>query len=115
MTGPGASAADTIPARFRRRLHTLRTEGSGAGREAAAIGTGVFLGCLPFCGLHLFRCWAIGTVLRLPGANSFRTRAQWLERFARHGFDVEVKPMGAGTPFANLLFRLTPRRSDTGS
>jgi uncharacterized protein (DUF2062 family)/SAM-dependent methyltransferase len=45
----------------------------------------------------------------------FRTRAEWLECFARHGFDAEVRPMGAGTPFANLLFRLTVKPAATGS
>ena len=36
----------------------------------------------------------------------FRTRTEWLEVFARHGFDAEVRAMNEGTPFANLLFRL---------
>ena len=45
----------------------------------------------------------------------FRTRAGWLECFARHGFEAEVRPMGQGTPFANLLFRLTLKSSASGS
>lgn len=66
MSAPGATGSpETIAARFRRGFHGLRTEGSGPGREAAAIGVGVFLGCLPFYGFHLLLCWAAGTVLRL--------------------------------------------------
>ena len=37
----------------------------------------------------------------------FRTRAEWLACFARHGFHASVQSMGEGTPFANLLFSLT--------
>jgi uncharacterized protein (DUF2062 family)/ubiquinone/menaquinone biosynthesis C-methylase UbiE len=42
-----------------------------------------------------------------------RTEAEWLDCFARRGFSAEVRRMGDGTPFANLLFRLTaaPRAS----
>jgi len=36
-----------------------------------------------------------------------RTQAEWRDCFARHGFESEMRPMGAGTPFANVLFRLT--------
>ena len=36
-----------------------------------------------------------------------RTEAAWRECFTRHGFHVEMRPMGEGTPFANVLFRLT--------
>ena len=36
-----------------------------------------------------------------------RTRAEWHECFARCGFRTEETPMGRGTPFANVLFRLT--------
>jgi uncharacterized protein (DUF2062 family)/SAM-dependent methyltransferase len=41
-------------------------------------------------------------------AHSFepRTEAEWRECFTRHGFEVEVRPMDEGTPFANVLFRL---------
>jgi hypothetical protein len=46
---------------------------------------------------------------------SFRTRAEWLACFARHGFDAEVRSMGEGTPFANLLFRLTVKPSASAS
>jgi uncharacterized protein (DUF2062 family) len=36
-----------------------------------------------------------------------RTEAEWHACFARHGFLSEMRPMGEGTPFANVLFRLT--------
>ena len=36
-----------------------------------------------------------------------RTEAEWRECFARRGFRTDVRPMGEGTPFANVLFRLT--------
>jgi SAM-dependent methyltransferase len=37
----------------------------------------------------------------------FRTPDEWLACFASHGLAGEVRPMGAGTPFANVLFRVT--------
>jgi SAM-dependent methyltransferase len=36
-----------------------------------------------------------------------RTEAEWRECFARRGFRADVHPMGRGTPFGNVLFRLT--------
>lgn len=36
----------------------------------------------------------------------FRTLAEWKALFASAGFEVETRPMGEGTPFANVLFRL---------
>ena len=36
-----------------------------------------------------------------------RTQAEWHACFARHGFLSEMRPMDSGTPFANVLFRLT--------
>jgi uncharacterized protein (DUF2062 family)/ubiquinone/menaquinone biosynthesis C-methylase UbiE len=36
-----------------------------------------------------------------------RTEAEWRDCFARLGFRAAVWPMGEGTPFANILFRLT--------
>jgi uncharacterized protein (DUF2062 family)/2-polyprenyl-3-methyl-5-hydroxy-6-metoxy-1,4-benzoquinol methylase len=50
---------------LRRAFWELRTEGGGPGREAAAIGVGVFIGCLPLYGFHLLLVWAIGWCLRL--------------------------------------------------
>ena len=49
----------------RRLFYGLRTEGAGAGREATAVGVGVFIGCLPFYGLHLLLCWIAGWLLGL--------------------------------------------------
>jgi uncharacterized protein (DUF2062 family)/SAM-dependent methyltransferase len=46
-------------------FHGLRTEGTGVGRETAAIGVGVFIGCLPFYGFHLALCWLVGTLFGL--------------------------------------------------
>jgi uncharacterized protein (DUF2062 family) len=39
----------------------------------------------------------------------FRTKLEWIECFARLGLDADVRPMDEGTPFANVLFRLTVR------
>jgi uncharacterized protein (DUF2062 family)/predicted methyltransferase len=36
-----------------------------------------------------------------------RTEAEWRDCFGSHGFQVESMPMGQGTPFANVMFRLT--------
>jgi SAM-dependent methyltransferase len=36
-----------------------------------------------------------------------RTEGEWHACFANHGFLVDARPMGHGTPFANVLFRLT--------
>src|SRR5437762_7977708 len=55
----------TLPRRLRRAFYDLRMEGSGAGREAAAIGAGVFIGCSPFYGFHFLLCWAVGSVFAL--------------------------------------------------
>ena len=45
----------------------------------------------------------------------FRSRAEWLELFARHGLDAGVQKADEGTPFANLLFRLTVTPSSSAS
>jgi uncharacterized protein (DUF2062 family)/2-polyprenyl-3-methyl-5-hydroxy-6-metoxy-1,4-benzoquinol methylase len=37
----------------------------------------------------------------------FRSIDQWTACFARHGLRAEVRQMGQGTPFGNVLFRLT--------
>jgi SAM-dependent methyltransferase len=37
----------------------------------------------------------------------FRTADEWELEFAREGWSVRREPMGDGTPFANVLFRLT--------
>src|SRR5687768_2347537 len=49
----------------RRLFRDLRTEGSGPGREAAALGVGAFIGCLPFYGFHLLLVAAVGHIARL--------------------------------------------------
>lgn len=49
----------------RRLFHGLRSEGAGAGREATAVGVGVFIGCLPFYGFHLLLCWITGWLFGL--------------------------------------------------
>ena len=51
--------------RLRGIFHRLRTEGDGAVRETAAVSLGVFIGCLPFYGLHLLICWTVGFALGL--------------------------------------------------
>jgi uncharacterized protein (DUF2062 family) len=51
--------------RLRRFMYGVRTEGSGPHSEAAAIALGTFIGCLPFYGLHLMLCVAVGTLFRL--------------------------------------------------
>ncbi len=37
----------------------------------------------------------------------FRSTREWLACFERLGFHAEVRPMGVGTPFGNVLFRVT--------
>jgi len=52
--------------RYAKQLfHDLRLEGAGRGREAAALGVGAFIGCLPVYGAHLLLVVAVGRVLRL--------------------------------------------------
>jgi uncharacterized protein (DUF2062 family)/predicted methyltransferase len=54
------------PGRYAKRLfHDLRLEGSGRGKEAAAMGVGAFIGCLPVYGAHLLLVIAGGRLLRL--------------------------------------------------
>jgi uncharacterized protein (DUF2062 family) len=43
-----------------------------------------------------------------------RTQTEWRDCFARHGFLSETRPMGGGTPFANVLFRLTRAADGSG-
>ena len=54
-----------MSARLRRLFRDLRTEGAGPVRESAAVAVGVFIGCLPFLGLHLVMCLAVGWLFRL--------------------------------------------------
>ena len=46
---------------------------------------------------------------------AFRTVSEWRECFSRHGLEVEGAPAGAGTPFANHLFRLTARQVESAA
>jgi len=50
---------------LRRIFYDLRTEASGRGRDAAALGVGTLIGCSPFYGFHLLLVWCIGWLLRL--------------------------------------------------
>jgi SAM-dependent methyltransferase len=50
---------------LRRTFYELRTEGEGPGREACAIGVGLFIGCSPFYGFHLLISWVCGRLFRL--------------------------------------------------
>lgn len=59
------STAPAASGRLRQLVYQLRTEGEGAGRDALAIGLGVFLGCLPLYGLHLALCVAAGWLFGL--------------------------------------------------
>lgn len=63
MPGTPFDGVHMLTANLRRAGYVLRTEGGG--REAAAIGIGVFIGCLPFYGFHLLLCAAVGSLLRL--------------------------------------------------
>jgi uncharacterized protein (DUF2062 family)/2-polyprenyl-3-methyl-5-hydroxy-6-metoxy-1,4-benzoquinol methylase len=51
--------------RIQRAIHALRSEGDSRGRESAAVGTGLLIGCTPFWGTHFFLCWGAGWLLRL--------------------------------------------------
>ena len=54
-----------VSVHLRRLFQGLRTEGAGVRRETAAVGLGVFIGCLPLYGLHLTICWIVGFLLGL--------------------------------------------------
>jgi uncharacterized protein (DUF2062 family)/SAM-dependent methyltransferase len=59
-----------------------------------------------------FAAVRLGNRLKLLVSGSWRqpfhprTESDWRAFFARHGFDVEARPMGKA-PFANVMFRLT--------
>lgn len=40
----------------------------------------------------------------------FRTASEWQACLSRHGLDCETRQMSEGTPFANVLLLVTPRR-----
>ena len=41
----------------------------------------------------------------------FRSSADWLACFSKLGLSADVHPMGAGTPFGNVLFRVTAKEA----
>jgi uncharacterized protein (DUF2062 family) len=76
MTGPlpaspagAGSGAPPAVHRWLRPLYDLhvrlRTEGDSPGRQAAAVGLGILVGCSPFYGLHLAICIALSSLFRL--------------------------------------------------
>jgi uncharacterized protein (DUF2062 family) len=108
--------------RLRRIFYDLRVEGEGPGREAAALGAGVFIGCLPFYGFHLLLCWITGWLLRLnrlklyfaanisnPLFAPFLLLAElqtgaWIRRHDLHGLTLEtVRQTSPWTFGADLL------------
>jgi uncharacterized protein (DUF2062 family)/SAM-dependent methyltransferase len=56
---------DVMHVAVRRLFYGLRTECAGVTRDAVAVGTGAFIGCLPVYGFHLLLCWIVGWLLRL--------------------------------------------------
>ena len=59
------SPTPPTPTRFQRLFQELRTEGGTPLRTAAAVGLGIFIGCLPLWGVHLAICVLVGRLLRL--------------------------------------------------
>src|SRR5947207_14984691 len=53
------------PRRLRQIFFELRTEASGRGRDAVAVGVGILIGCSPFYGFHLLLVWFVGWLLHL--------------------------------------------------
>lgn len=64
-----------------------------------------------------FRAVRIGNLLKNLAVGQwrqtyhFRTAQEWTTTFGSAGWAVESWPMGHGTPFANVLFKLTKRRA----
>jgi hypothetical protein len=79
-----------------RHLDNGRADRPSRARLAAAIGLGVYIGCVPLLGPHVWLSTGLG---RLLGLNSLRVL---LERF---GFAADAIPDGAATPFVNVLIR----------
>jgi uncharacterized protein (DUF2062 family) len=61
----GSARALSRASRLQRAIHALRTEGDTRGRESAAIGLGLMIGCTPFWGVHFGVCWLVGIAFRL--------------------------------------------------
>jgi hypothetical protein len=91
---------DALIARFAARLDAggamlVREADASAGWRFAFVRLGNRLKALAF--------------LRWRQRFHFSTAAGWASRFSRHGFEVEILPMSHGTPFGNVLFKLTPQ------
>jgi uncharacterized protein (DUF2062 family)/SAM-dependent methyltransferase len=59
--------------RLRRMFYDLRTEASGPGRDAVALGVGILIGCSPFYGFHLLLVWSVGWLLGLNRLKMYLT------------------------------------------
>ncbi len=97
-------AADDQEALVRQMVRSLETGGMALVREVdAGAGWG-------------FQAVRFGNRLKAMGIGrwrerfSFRTSSEWRALFERHGLEVDAWPMREGTPFANVLFRLTQKR-----
>ena len=73
----------------------LREADAAAGRRFMAVRIGNWL-----------KAFAVGNFRQ---TFHFRTAGQWRERLANEGLQVQVRPMGAGTPFGNVLLVARPR------
>jgi uncharacterized protein (DUF2062 family) len=108
--------------RLRQLVYQLRTEGAGPGREAAAVGVGVFIGCLPIFGFHLLLCVAVSTLFRLNRLKTYLAAnisnplvapwllfaevqaGAWLRRGSFHELSLEtIRATGVRTFGADLL------------
>ena len=107
---------------LRRFLHGLRTEGGRPRQEIAAIGIGVFIGCLPFYGFHLLLCWFVGWLFGLNRVKMYLAAnisnpfvapwlifaelqtGSWLRRGTFHAVSIEsIKSAGVMELTADLL------------
>jgi uncharacterized protein (DUF2062 family)/SAM-dependent methyltransferase len=112
----------TLKLGLRRFVHGLRTEGGSPRQEMAAIGAGVFIGCLPFYGFHLAICWAAGWLLGLNRVKMYLAAnisnpfvapwllfaelqaGSWLRRGTFHAATIDaVRSAGVGVLTADLL------------
>lgn len=73
--GPPGGRPRKVRHRLSRRLaeliYRLRTEGEEPGRQAAAVGVGVFIGCTPFFGFHLLLCIVAAWLFRLNQVKTY--------------------------------------------
>ena len=87
--------------RLRRIFYDLRTEASGRGRDAAALGVGTLIGCSPFYGFHL----APGVVRRVAAAPQ-------PPQDVPGGEHLESAVLAAAHPVAELQVGAWVRRQD---